>query len=430
VTPRPNQPTIPPSAHAPGQKHAPLFVLDVVAALCVVSRAPDRTVRSAVSSEIGDGATYWTSPDGIEWDRHDGFPMTKLPFPCHPDFPCDLEPETIEDVPFHFARPNTTAVAGRDDIVLTQVSVRYSPFKASDHSLGDLHPGLLSLAAAESTCFAELQAKETQPGQPADRQGAQLTQSGYTPEQFSATCTNGNVADSFSFDLATVLDDRQIDLVAMGSQLQLFATRADGTGQVVTNPPTHTWLQDGVGPERTSLSDVAVTNSRFWSIDNGVVVTSLDGVKWDPWPDIDLDGNTPVKVLATRGGDIAVTSAGMYHPSQPGTDPVVIVSHDDGATWGEVMPLPGGSRSRYVAAVGPAGVAVINDTDLAPGTELVFVDDQTGEALFTIEGDFSGLLADAAIGTDRVLVPTSVQRVDNVDVVIGVYDIATGLPIR
>ncbi len=346
----------------------------------------------------------WTSPDGLTWERSDEFTMAALPFGCHPDHPCDLAPESIETVPLHFATPWSRALAGHGDVVIHEVGVSYD-LRGNDDTLPtELHPQFLALAEQTSECFAQLR-RQPPDGEP-DPDRAYVEQWGSSPEGVSATCTKADRSDRFSVDFADVLTEDQRRLVEGGSSRQLFVTTAGGEVTRVPDPPMSAWL-DGADDQRSAISEVVASSDRFWSVDDGVVVSSVDGLSWDPVA-VGPDGWSADRVAASPGGDVAVA---FRNPKISADDPSthVVASNDDGETWGPLLETP--SPFWWLVDVGPSAVAIMTaDTD-----RLVVLDTSSGSTTLTIDDRIPGLLADTGIGAETIVVPQVVYGSGIVD---------------
>ena len=197
-------------------------------------------------ASFDDDPKYWTSSDGIEWTSESGLVLEAGDFRCHPDFPCDVEPDEVEQVPLLLADPQAWIVAGREDIALAAVTVRYDMFTgygpAPEDSAGPsgrLHPRVLAMAARESECFDEL--RRLGPDHQAGSAGPVLA--GYQGDfsgnrsLFSVSCLLDGEEDRFTIDMSDHLDQRQLQLLLRGSAQELWVVRADGSRQHLQDHP-------------------------------------------------------------------------------------------------------------------------------------------------------------------------------------------------
>lgn len=370
------------------------------------------------SDVIGEGSSHWTSVDGLDWERHPGSTRAGLPRFCFDRPGCGAEPEGIEEVPFHFATPQSQELARVGDVTVVEARVRYSiAGEHDDSSPGQvIHPALLARAARDSACFRAVSQAQRRGGagdapltadEPfisswgqgdVDRLGA-----GDLP--FTVTCTDGDATDTFSLSLREVLSKDELDLVSGGSEPQLFVNGPDGEATRLADPPVSIWVDD-TGVERESHVVVA-TASRFWAIDRGELVSSVDGQTWEPVV-VETEGRSVGAVVTNPGHDLVLVL----------DDRRLVASHDEGRTWHAPIPVEGLVLSWGVVEVGPGSAAVVLDR------ELVIVDTATGQARFSIDDRLPGLLVDVGIGPETVVVPNVVSEPDGRDTgVFEVYDL-------
>jgi len=112
------------------------------------------------------------------------------------------------------------------------------------------------------------------------------------------------------------------------------------------------------------VSNIESTADRFWAADEGVLVSSVDGLRWTS-VDLDADGLSVYQLAATRSGDLAVT---LVDDSQLPfrSEKHVLASHDNGATWTQPIRLGGAEQGLALDSVGPAGVSL--SLDVSEGT--------------------------------------------------------------
>ena len=307
-----------------------------------------------------------------------------------------------------FAVPTTWIVAGRGDIALANVTVNYDV--TSDLPSGPeeppgprvrVHPAFLARAAQDSECFDALRragtGSEPGPGDP-HLVGYGGGHSG-NEWRFTATCRLNGEEETFSIDLGAELDPDQLELLEYGAVDELWVVRADGSRELVTDPPMVTYLDGRGGEPSAAVAQIEASSTRFWAVSDDGLVTSIDGVDWQPFT-VDTENWQVLEVTANPGGDVALLLADAAGADrQTG---LVMVSHDEGRTWSDIVPIVGAAaRSALVTSVGPAGVAVSIDE---PGAEReVFIDDKTGQVVFTAR---SPIGSDAlAVGAETVLMP-------------------------
>ena len=382
----------------------------------------------------GDEGSHWTSPDGIEWTRQPGFIVEAGRTFCEPKFPCDLVPDEMPSVPLMFSTPQSFLVTGRGDLALAQVNARYDLVEDLPESDGELpgfpvrlHRSVLAMAAQESECFEKMYAAgpsyRPTPGEP------ELTSFGGGAEGnnwvFSATCRHDGNEHQFSVDLTEHLTPAQIRLFERGSNPELWVVATDGSQKRVENPPTTTYRDgDPSGDEPlTTVAEIATSRSRFWAVGGDGLVVSTDGVDWTPF-EVDTHGRLVERVVANPGGDVALVltdTIGFDHEGET----LVMVSHDDGETWGDIIPLASDSETVWVTSVGPPGIAVNRSEARSEISQ--FINDTTGEVVFsavsTIGSDH------LTVGRETVLMPRERVAADGeyLGPVLDVYDTSGAL---
>ena len=296
-----------------------------------------------------------------------------------------------------------------DGVILLEASTRYSAIRDDRIDPGDpinieVHPALLARAARNSGCFAALEAAAR--SQPSGTADAILTSFGEGFQGadwiFEATCQDQGGADQFALNLGDVLTDRQFDLLTNGGDSELFVSRSDGTVERVDERPMTSFWADGIegGDLIESVPAIAATNTRFWAAADGTLVSSTDGLSWDPVV-LDTGGRRIGSVVANLGGDIAVLLVDDERLVHQGPKDVV-VSHDDGSSWSEPVPVALDSDQDFLTNVGPAGVSLTSSGPESPET-MVFVDDTNGRIGFTTDEGLGS--AQLTVGRDTILLP-------------------------
>ncbi len=376
-----------------------------------------------------DEPEHWASVDGIEWTREPGLVVGVGNLRCHPDFPCDLRPDNVPQVPLMFPRPTSWLEAASDDVTLTKVSVRYDFTENTvltgreQSGLGvRIHPSVLAMAAREDDCFKEVQAAG--PGYEPGPDDPTITGYGSNTSgndgQLTATCRRDGVETVFTVNLADHLSPEEMSLVTQGSEPELWVVRADGSNERVQNPPMATYHEDLAETDVTwtSIASIVSSGSRFWAVSDAGLVTSIDGFSWQPWP-VETGDWRLAGVAAGRAGDVALLLSDNTEFSDRG-DKLVMVSHDEGQTWSDAIPVGSDGQSVFVTSVGPAGVAL--SVDDGGGERDVFLDDRRGEVVFSARSPLGG---DAlVVGEETILMPRERLAADGsaLGPVLDVYD--------
>ncbi len=332
--------------------------------------AGDRFVAASLSF---DHPEYWTSVDGTDWDRHDGVSAEVTPqWLCPEGFDCGTDPE-IAPVPFHFAQPEYEVLARADDAIIMVAYVRYGIDQRDvDRPEGEeppgplLHPDLLALAAREIDCFEEV----SEQGQSANTpESARIVYWGRGENSIELSCQHAGHTDNFAVDLRTHLTADEIHQAQSSrNDVELWVEALGSPARRVSRPPTLTDpFTDEFGTLDTVSFEVASSGDMFWAIDEGTLVSSNDGLVWERHPTI---FQSAFGVMASRGGHVAVAF------TDDTGSPAVSVSHDDGRTWEDPVPVspPYGPVGSNWGTVGPAGFAYTTEGGPNEGPRLVLVD--------------------------------------------------------
>ena len=369
---------------------------------------------SSASDQSDDG--YWSSPDGVDWQRRNGqTPALVDPFVCPTGYRCEVSP-TMTPIPYHYAQSQYEVMARTADTLLLRASVLYSIDGVNPATAGqemgpgpELHPDLLTAAAATDPCFAEVQTAGRSGG---DGEGAAFISrwgsGGLDDPLIQLTCQKGGSTATFTVDLREQLTAEQIERVfSSGLDSELWVERPGSAAVRVTDAPSSSYWADGVpgGVVAQQVADIRSSGDRFWAAADGTVVTSTDGVVWTPVdvPTGEPSGTLePTRVEASPGGHILVRLSTDRRDWND--DRWFSVSHDDGRSWSTPFEVPAelGSLS-YQTDVGAAGVAVIamSGDDSEPWINLSLID---GDSVrFTAELPRDSCCESVAVGDDRVI---------------------------
>ena len=352
-----------------------------------------------------DQSGYWTSPDGITWGRHDGSTAALVePFTCPDGFSCDVSP-AAEPIPFHFATPAWRVVARAGDLVVldawTQYTNEQEPTGPGDVAPGPaLHPDILAAAAATDPCFEELRQEAEAGVAPGAGAGearlASWSGGGIDDPVIRLSCGGPSRSASFALDLRDHLTPDQIRAVYSANATERWLARPGEPPVRVDDPPTATTRAGGIAVNElvTGLAPVVSSGSRLWAVDEGILVSSPDGVTWVPQA-VPTSGQKVGEVQASPGGHLALRLAD--DPALPPNTASFVVSHDDGATW----------SARAVATgrlgVGPSGALVVDDSGEQPTATLL----DGGRVRADITLAPGTYVRGATVGDGRILLQTA-----------------------
>lgn len=352
----------------------------------------------------GDQSEYWTSPDGIAWRRHDGStPALVQPFTCPDGFNCDVAPAGAA-IPFHFASPAYQVTARAGDLVVLNAWTRYTSQREPTGSGGAapgpvLHPDLLAAAAATDPCFEELrrqaEAGEAPSADPGKARFASWSGGGIDDPVIRMSCAGPSMSASFALDLRDHLSPDQIRAVYSTSSVELWVATPGRPPVPVGDPPTATARAGGSPVDElvTGLAPVVSSGSRLWAVDEGVLVSSADGITWAPQA-VPANGQAVAEVKASPGGHVALRLAD--DPALPPATAWFVVSHDDGATWSGPVVATGRLE------VGPAGALVVDDST-EQATASLLDGGRVGAEITFAPGSH---VRRATVGDGRILVQT------------------------
>ncbi len=376
------------------------------------------------NSAVDDDHVYhWTSPNGIKWTRHDGPHMAGWERRCYPGFPCNIEPEEVVDIPYHFGRSAQSVEAIRDDaeggIALVTAWTQYTPFlEAVDEDgeqypgPGTIHPELAKAAADHSDCFA--QAIASGPSFTGGIDEPSITSwgtAGSAEWSIALGCELNRQSENFTLTLNDKLTDQQLHWLAAGGKRQLFAVRRDGQIKPVVDPPVTTFWSDGIvgGDLVTSISEITATASRFWAVNQGVLVSSVDGLEWSS-ANVGLDGRQAAQVVAGLAGDVAVLVVDDHRLSGQG-DRYVVLSHDDGVSWSKPIAIGGGDDG-YMRLRGVSSAGVVYHVSTSDDFVTRVASDRPPISELDLEFDLEPLALGAALGDEHLIVPDELRDVN------------------
>ena len=262
------------------------------------------------------------------------------------------------------------------------------------------------------------------------------------------------VTTTFYLDFEASFPDLADDYLAMEPEEDgILLVPVDGTPGMDGEPPpgsrTLTWAELGVsGPDDLVAHQVMRTTGSGWeSVDatglpaevsslgtaggtfvaegseNGTVATSDDGVAWTPvplpQPEEDENLMDPTYDVRSFGAALVALESRWPTAMEGMAETRVLVSADAGSTWQPVdLTTTGVPADAAITSIesGPLGVVLVARPTLEDPVLVVSGDlvDWTATPLADIAGTDLVWSIDVSVGTDRIVVTSTEQRLDEV----------------